>query len=206
MRKYVVLTAAFALVWVVFQTGIKQRAKIRELSEEVKRKALNIDILENTANYYQVEGDQKAAEVLGLRLKIDEYKALRSKELAEINKLKIKGRELESVISMAESAKVFIEVPIIDSVFVYRDIKKDTILKCLNFKDPWVYISGCIDDKKLNGEVIFTDSLLIVESYKRKKFLGFLWKTKKIINRKIDVTRASPYTEFSNIEFKKIER
>jgi hypothetical protein len=47
---------------------------------------------------------------------------------------------------------------------------------------------------------------LIVETVQYKRFWGFLWKTKKIKNREIDVVSKNPATKILGVEFVTIEK
>lgn len=45
------------------------------------------------------------------------------------------------------------------------------------------------------------DSLLVAETVKYKRFLGFLWKTSKVKDRKVDVVSKNPHTKILGVEF-----
>ena len=51
-----------------------------------------------------------------------------------------------------------------------------------------------------SGTLEVRDSLLVVETVQRKRFLGFLWKTKRVKSREIDVVSKNPYTDIVGVE------
>ena len=63
---------------------------------------------------------------------------------------------------------------------------------------------------KLRGTVrdsiVNRDSILVAATVQYKRFLGFLWKTKKIKNREIDVISRNPHTKIMGVEYIEIEK
>jgi hypothetical protein len=84
---------------------------------------------------------------------------------------------------------------------VYRDkIIRDTV-KALNVSDEWIDLHGVIyDDGEFDGTLEVRDSLAIVETVQRKRFLGFLWRTKRIKSREVDVVSKNPYSQIVGLE------
>ena len=55
-----------------------------------------------------------------------------------------------------------------------------TVLRCIDIVEPWFELHGCTTPAGVfTGTHINRDSLLIAETVQYKRFLGFLWKTKK---------------------------
>ena len=63
-----------------------------------------------------------------------------------------------------------------------------------------------MQNKTFEGRLEVRDSLIIVESVKYKRFLGFLWKTNKVKNRQIDVVSKNPHTKIVGTELVVIEK
>ena len=57
-----------------------------------------------------------------------------------------------------------------------------------------------------SGKIITRDSLLITESVQYKRFLNFLWKTKRIKKREFDIVSKNPYTKITGFEVITIEK
>ena len=93
-----------------------------------------------------------------------------------------------------------------DSIVYLPGDTVTTVLRCIEYSDKWVDFDGCTTPNGLfTGQFINRDSLLIAETVKYKRFLGFLWKTKKIKNREIDIVSKNPATKILGFEFITIE-
>jgi len=102
-----------------------------------------------------------------------------------------------------------------------------TSAHCFNYMDEWVDLHGCVyscSDTATNrtaanrtatdeaggswtfeGTIRMRDSLLVVETVKRKRFLGFLWKTKRIKNRQWDIVSKNPHTSIDDIRVVRLQ-
>ena len=82
-----------------------------------------------------------------------------------------------------------------------------TVLKCVDISDPWFSIKGCaMPDGEFTGTFVNRDSVLIVATVQYKRFLNFLWKTKKVKNREIDIISKNPHTKIMGVEYIEIEK
>jgi hypothetical protein len=89
-----------------------------------------------------------------------------------------------------------------DSIVYLPGDTVTTVLRCIEYSDKWVDLDGCIINNTFSGKIITRDSLLITESVQYKRWLGFLWKTKRIKNREFDIVSKNPnskITGFANI-------
>ena len=93
-----------------------------------------------------------------------------------------------------------------DSIVYLPGDTVTTVLRCIEYSDKWVDFDGCIKNNTFSGKIITRDSLLITEPVQYKRFLNFLWKTKKIKNRQIDVVSKNPATKILGVEFVTIEK
>jgi hypothetical protein len=93
-----------------------------------------------------------------------------------------------------------------DSI-IYRDkIVKDTV-KALFVSDKWIDLHGVVyDDGAFDGTLEVRDSLMVVETVRYSRFLGFLWKTKRAKHRTVDVVNKCPYTQITGLESIVIEQ
>lgn len=203
MKRYLIaagiIIVLFLIVWVYIQKG-----KISSLIKENARNRENLEILQGAVQHYETANGEKVAEVYALNFTIKELQRFRAADAENIKQLKTRKRDPESVTSTNTETIVRVEVPVIDSVIVYRQ-RTDT-LKCIEYHTPWTDISGCLNAGRFDGSVKIRDSLLIVETVRLKRFLGFLWKTKKVKDRKIDATSKNPDTVIKDLEFIKVIR
>ena len=73
-------------------------------------------------------------------------------------------------------------------------------LHCIDIADKWFDLQGCIDKDEFVGTFRNRESLLIAISNEHKRFWGFLWKTKKIINQDVDAVSRNPNTTIVEVE------
>lgn len=178
----------------------------RQLRADVERYASNTSILMQDIERYRTSDSLNAAKVGVLSLKLSEMEDLRAEDIKTIESLKIKKKELEQITTMQMRTIANIKGEVRDSV-VYRDkIIRDTV-KALNVSDDWIDLHGVIyDDGIFDGTLEVRDSLTIVETVQRKRFLGFLWRTKRIKSREVDVVNKNPYSQIVGLESITIEQ
>ena len=150
---------------------------------------------------YRTSDSLNAVKVSELRLTLAEYKRHRAQDLAEIKKLKVKQGELEKVINTQASTVQELTARLAATVTPAGDT-----LRCFDYKSKWTDVSGCVSDDTVNLSVINRDALRIVETVQHKRFLGFLWKTKKVKSRQVDVVSSNPATVIVNVDVVNIER
>ena len=152
---------------------------------------------------YQTKDSLKAVEIGVLNMRISEYEYFRSKDASMIESLRTKNRELQNITSMQSEMLANITAPVVDTVVVYLDntggVTKDTLQR-VDYHDDWLDFTGTIKNGNMSTDIAMRDSLLIVESVTYKRFLGFLWKTKRIKDRKIDAVSKNPYNHIQSLE------
>jgi hypothetical protein len=84
----------------------------------------------------------------------------------------------------------------------------DTIeqVKVVEVEKPYYQVKAVVVRDTINIDVKTRDSLLIVETIKYKRFLGFLWKTKRIKSRNVDVVSKNPATTIEDVQWITIEK
>lgn len=183
-----------------------QHAKIKRLTEERDRYRSNTEILLQDVKTYQTKDSLNAIKVGNLELSLAEYKKYRADDLALIKTLQTKNRDLERVTTTQMETINELRATVRDSVVYLPGDTVTTVLRCIEYSDKWVDLDGCIINNTFSGKIITRDSLLIAETVQYKRFLGFLWKTKKIKNREIDVVSKNPATKILGVEFVTIEK
>ena len=198
-----------AIVFFIISIGVIffQNVKIKKLKEEKNRYKNNTEVLLSDAEMYKTKDSLNVASVEVLELKLKEYKKYRSEDLKVIETLKNANRSIESVLATQTKTIMKLKGNIKDSIVI---IPGDTVVKkipCLRVKNNWIEINGCVDDnKEFTGELINNDSLIITKTVKYKRFLGFLWKTKKVKDSRIDVVSKNPYTKILGVEYIEIKK
>ena len=136
-----------------------------------------------------------AAKNATLNLKISELERYRINDINQINQLKKKNEELNNLIKNSSKTEIKIITQLKDTV-----IYKDTV-KCFNWNDNWTSVKGLIQKDTVDLNISNSDSLVISVATKYKRFLGFLWKTKKIKDQNVYVVSKNPHTTITNIEY-----
>lgn len=202
MKKYLIWAA---IILAVAATFWAQHAKIKRLTEERDRYRSNTEILLQNAETYQTKDSLNAAKVGVLELKLSEFEKHRTSDAELIKTLQTKNRDLEAVTTAQMKTIIELRGTVRDSI-VY--LPGDTVvLRCVDISDPWFSLKGCTTpDGEFTGTFINRDSILIAETVQYRRFLGFLWKTKKIKSREIDIISRNPHTKIIGIEYIEIEK
>lgn len=194
------VVAAVATIWV-------QRTKIEKLTDERNRYRGNTETLLQDVETYKTKDSLNAAKVGVLELKLSEFERYRASDAELIKTLQTKNRDLERVTTTQMETINELRATVRDSVVYLPGDTVTTVLRCVDIVEPYFELHGCATpDGQFTGTHINRDSLLIVETVQYKRWLGFLWKTKKIKNRQIDVVSKNPTTKILGVEFVTIEK
>lgn len=204
MKKYLIIAA----VVVVVATGIGwQQSRIKELKADRNKYKSNTEVLLSEVEHYKTKDSLNAVTVGVLELKLSEFEKYRADDAALIKSLQTKNRELEAVTTAQMETINELRGTVRDSVVYLPGDTVTTVLRCVDIVEPYFELHGCATpDGQFTGTHINRDSLLIVETVQYKRWLGFLWKTKKIKNREIDVISRNPHTKIMGVEYIEIEK
>lgn len=206
MKKYIII-AAIALAVSAVVTIWVQRSRINTLTGERDKYRTNTETLLQDVSRYQTKDSLNAAKVGVLELKLSEFEKYRASDAELIKTLQTKNRELERVTTTQMETINELWATVRDSVVYLLGDTVTTVLRCVDIVEPYFELHGCATpDGQFTGTHINRDSLLIVETVQYKRWLGFLWKTKKIKNRQIDVVSKNPATKILGVEFVTIEK
>lgn len=206
MKKYLIW-AAIAMVVAAVATIWVQRTKIEKLTDERNRYRGNTETLLQDVETYKTKDSLNAAKVGVLELKLSEFEKYRASDAELIKTLQTKNRDLERVTTTQMETINELRATVRDSVVYLPGDTVTTVLRCVDIVEPYFELHGCATpDGQFTGTHINRDSLLIVETVQYKRWLGFLWKTKKIKNRQIDVVSKNPTTKILGVEFVTIEK
>ena len=205
MKKYLIW-AAIAMVVAAVATIWVQRTKIEKLTDERNRYRGNTETLLQDVETYKTKDSLNSAKVGVLELKLSEFEKYRASDAELIKTLQTKNRDLERVTTTQMETINELRATVRDSIVYLPGDTVTNVLRCIEYSDKWVDFDGCIINNTFSGKIITRDSLLIAETVQYKRFLGFLWKTKKIKNREIDVVSKNPATKILGVEFVTIEK
>ena len=203
MKKYLIvaaiLLAVAAALWV-------QQRRINSLTAERDKYRSNTETLLQDVESYKTKDSLNAVKVGGLELKLSEFKKYRADDAALIKSLQTKNRDLQRVTTAQMETINELRATVRDSIVYLPGDTITTVVRCVDIVEKWFELHGCTTPNGLfTGQFINRDSLLIAETVKYKRFLGFLWKTKKIKNREIDIVSKNPATKILGFEFITIE-
>lgn len=206
MKKYLIW-AAIAMVVAAVATIWVQRTKIEKLTDERNRYRGNTETLLQDVSRYQTKDSLNAAKVGVLELKLSEFEKYRASDAELIKTLQTKNRELEAVTTAQMETITQLRGTVRDSIVYLPGDTTTTVLKCVDISDPWFSLNGCTTpDGTFTGTFINRDSILIAQTIEYKRFLNFLWKTKKIKNVDFRIVSRNPYTKILGFEVVTIEK
>lgn len=205
MKKYLIW-AAIAMVVAAVATIWVQRTKIEKLTDERNRYRGNTETLLQDVETYKTKDSLNAAKVGVLELKLSEFERYRASDAELIKNLQTKNRELEAVTTAQMETITQLRGTVRDSIVYLPGDTVTTVVRCIEYSDKWVDFDGCIINNTFSGKIITRDSLLITETVQYKRWLGFLWKTKRIKNREFDIVSKNPHTKITGFEVITIEK
>lgn len=203
MKKYIILAAIIMAVAAAFWF---QQKRINNLTVERDKYRSNTETLLQDVRTYQTKDSLNAAKVGNLELKLSEYKKYRADDAALIKSLQTKNRDLQRVTTAQMETINELRANVWDSIVYLPGDTVTTVLRCIEYSDKWVDFDGCIINNTFSGKIITRDSLLITESVQYKRWLGFLWKTKRIKNREFDIVSKNPNSKITGFEVITIEK
>lgn len=205
MKKYLIIAAIVLAVAAVVTIWV-QRSRINQLTGERDKYRTNTETLLQDVSRYQTKDSLNAAKVGNLELKLSEYKKYRADDAALIKSLQTKNRDLQRVTTAQMKTINELRANVRDSIVYLPGDTVTTVLRCIEYSDKWVDLDGCIINNTFSGKIITRDSLLITESVQYKRWLGFLWKTKRIKNREFDIVSKNPNSKITGFEVITIEK
>lgn len=194
-------------VLVAFTTIIRlQYAQINSLTSERDKYRTNTETLLQLTKNYKTKDSLNAVTVGTLELKLSEFEKYRAADAALIKSLQTDNRDLQAITTTQTKTINELRGQVRDSIVYLSGDTVTTVLRCVDVVDKWFELHGCSTPAgEFTGKFINRDSLLIAATVKHKRFLGFLWKTRKIKNRKIDAVSKNPNTQLIGVEYIEIE-
>ena len=179
--------------------------RIARLTDERDRYKGNTTALLSDVEHYRVRDSLNAARVQSLELTVKEYERFRADDAALIKQLKQRNRDLSAVNKTQSQTIIDLRAVPRDTVVLVRD-SIVTPAVAVHCGDAWFDFGGLLTKDEFTGKLTNRDSLLLAETVKYRRFLGFLWKTRKVEDRQLDVVSKNPHTEIMGIEHVVIEK
>lgn len=181
-----------------------QHKRIERLTNERDRYKGNSEALMGDVEYFKVRDSLNGAKVQGLELTIKEYERFRAEDASLIKTLQARNRDLTQVNKTQSET-------IIDLLAIPRDtiIIRDSVpipAVALHCGDEWYDFNGILSQGEFSGNLTNRDSLILAETVKYKRFLGFLWRTKRIQDRELNVVSRNPHTSILGVEHIVLEK
>lgn len=200
MKQWLIIGAVFAALLVF--AGFQQNA-IEGLKQERTRYQRNTETLLLDVEQYKTRDSLNAAKVGALELTIKEYERFRAADAQLIKTLQTKNRDLTAV--MTSQSQTIMELSTVprDTVIIRDSVAMPAV--ALHTGDAWYDFDGLLTDSEFTGTLAVRDSLLVAETVQYKRFWGFLWKTKRIKDKQIDVVSKNPHTTIMGTEYIRLE-
>ena len=192
----VVIAAAISVIWA--------DRTINRLTAERDKYRNNTETLLSDVEMYRVRDSLSAARVQSLELSVKEFERFRAADAALIKQLKARNRDLAAVNKTQSQTIIELQAAPRDTFVVRDSIPIPAV--AVHCGDAWFDFDGLLTETEFTGTLANRDSLLIAESVQYKRFLGFLWKTHKVKNRRVDVVSKNPHTSILGVEHIVIEK
>lgn len=202
MKKIIIILGVLVVVLVAYFLNVR----VSQLKQDRDTYKRNNAVLLNDVKYYRALDSLNAAKVGVLELSIQDYERFMKEDADLINKLKRKNEELQNFSKIQAETIIKIRAQVKDSlIYIPGDTAYQSI-PCVSFRDSWTNIEACVYNDTLIGDIQIRDSLILYETIIYKRFLGVLWKTKKIKERSFNIVSKNPYTEIKGVEVVSIRK
>lgn len=203
LRTKIEMGAAIAFVAALVFIGFQSK-HIQDLQGEGDRYRKNTEALMSDVQHYRTGDSLNAARVQALELTAEEFERFRAEDAALIKSLQAKNRDLAAMNRMQSQTIIELAASPRDTVIVRDSVQVPAV--ALHCGDAWFDFDGILTKTDFTGRLEHRDSLVLVETVKYRRFLGFLWKTKRIEDMQLDCVTKSPYNTIVGLERIVIEK
>lgn len=203
MKKYIADILIVLGLLVVLNT-LRQCAEASKLKDKISQLQLNERTLLDDVRKYRTKDSLSCAKVGELKLSLADAKRYLQEDLATIKSMQVKINEM----AQAEKIVTDTQIKVVERLRDTTITEHDTIIqaKYIEVEKPYYDVHGIVLHDTIKLDIHTSDSLLIIESVKYKRFLGFLWKTKRVKSRTFDVISKNPHTQIEDIKVVTIEK
>lgn len=195
------LTAVAVVLAFVVSCEADRIKQLREAENGLKN---DISVLIEGKKTYKVRDSLNAARIGVLELSEKDLKKRIGEDEKLISELKGRNKELQGIAEVSLNTGDSIIVSVRDTI-----IRRDTAyveIPCIDVTERWFEMHGCIDEGYFVGYYQAKDSIILIEAVQRARFLGFLWKTRKIKKREFSIISKNPHTKIEGFEVIRIKK
>lgn len=196
LTKYLIIAVCVLLALVSSMSVI-----LRIAINEKKRLNSNQDALLTEIVNYKTKDSLNVASVKRLTLTNKEFRQYNEDLTKTVKSLNIKINQLQSVSQTATITETIIKTQIKDSL-IYKDRFVRDTLKCIEYRDAFTELSGCIIGKTFEGSIVNRDTLIQAVYRERRHFLFIKFGTKGIRQEILSKNKRSKIAYSQYIEFK----
>lgn len=193
MNKY--LLGLVVVLLVAFSITIN---RCSSLKEDRNRLSNNQRSLLEQVSFYRTKDSLNAAGIERLTLTTNELKSYFPELTETVRNLDIKVKRLQSAAQTATEASYPIVTPIRDSIVIRDTVEVPMTLKCLDFDNTYIRISGCEEEGLFKGNIHTVDTLVQVVHRVPRKFWFIKWGTKAI---RQEVVSKNPFSKITFTEY-----
>lgn len=190
MSKYIIMLIAI-LVSLVFALG----CLLKKANNETRLLKGNQHTLMEDVRFYKTQDSLSAAGIDRLRLEKKEFETYCGDLRKVINNLNIKVKRLQSVSVSGIETKYDVQTVIRDSVLLRDSLVP---LKCIHFSNPYLELSGCMENNRFAGNIVSRDTLIQVIHRVPKQFWFIKWGTKAI---RQEIVSRNPYSNITYLKY-----
>lgn len=199
MEKWKIKAIIAAIFVAILSVIVIQHRRIGELKTDRDKYKENTVSLLTDVERYKVRDSLNAARVQSLELTQKEFERFRAEDARLIAELTGKNRDLAAMTKTQAQTIIDLQAVPRDTVVIVRDSIQVPAVS-VHCGDAWFDFDGILAQDQFTGQLKCRDSLVVAESVKYRRFLGFLWKTHKVKDRRIDVVSRNPHTEIIGVE------
>lgn len=196
MNKYLIIACAVLGMACATLWGWNSR-----LTTEKDRLAGNQQALLEKAEYYETEAGKSAASVQRLQLSYSELEDNYSQVCKVSNDLRIKIKRMEAATTTQTKTEVEVQTTVRDTVII-RDTLPPLKLQAIEWKDPWVTVTGGLAGKELKLNISSVDTLTQIVYRVPKQFWFIKYGTKAI---RQEIVSSNPHTKIVYTEYVELE-
>ena len=177
--------------------------RIQYLTEENNRLSNNQETLLTENEHYKIRDSLNVSKTNQLELKLSELKKYKSEYTQLVKDLNIKNSQLEQIISVNAETITSLKAMLRDSIRLDTVSNIIDTLKCFEYKSKYTDVSGCINKDIIDMQIHNRESLKVIESKKKKKFLFFklpIWLF-GYKSKQLDIVSLNPNTTIEYIEY-----
>lgn len=175
--------ACILLVYLV-RTDIKEQV-------ELEQKTKNVETLLGEIERYKAKDSANVVEIGILTLTLEQAEKYRSELLKEAETLRIRNKDLQSILQATSESKASYSTVIRDTIY-----NQDTV-RIYEYRDKYTDIRGSIEGDTIKGYVVIYDTLTVIKHVERKKFLCIRYGVKDV---RVSVKNANPNVKINNVE------